>query len=749
MASTWNRALLEQAGRVLGRETRAVGCSVLLGPMINLHRLPINGRSYETFSEDPWLAGMLGAAVIRGIQAEGVAACVKAMAANSQQKHQEAISSDASELTLRELYLRVFELAIEEGQPAAVMTSYNKINGTYPSEDLWLLRDVIKGAWKFPGMIVSDWRAVHSSRALIAGLDIEMPGPGKHLHAEGVLRAIGTGAYSEELLDDNVRRILRLLLDYGQPDSPAPGLDSPENRATAMAVAEESIVLLKNDDALLPIDLAAVGRILVVGPNAAHARLGGGGSASVTPFYSISPLDGIRELHDDVQYIEGCSLVGTMQPIADALHHVDESGELRPGLLAEYFNHDADQNLVGPVLRAHEQQVDFSWGWASPGTGVDRDRYTARFTGFIMPAASGVHRVGVFAQEGVVRLTLAGRTVVDTMAEAATMSHENFETDYRTTYHVEPIDLVAGELVAVELEYEKRVARAAVRLEWETPGMQPSEQLRAAAAAADVVIVCAGLSNLFEGGGNDRSEIGLPQAQQDLINMMAAVNRRTVVVLFNGGPVAMPWETRVPAILEAWYPGQEGGRALARLLFGLADPSGRLPDSLVRQLDDHASIANYPGDGLSAPFTEGMFIGYRHLDAAGIEPHFPFGYGLGYTSFAVDAPRIHVTSADARQPSASVEVDVRNVGDRDGAHVVQLYLRRVDGAADRPGNELRGFEKLTVPAGGQAIVRFHLGQREFETWDDASRAWHIAAGDYDVLVGNHSRDLKSTRLRLV
>lgn len=754
MASTWNRELMERAGRVLGRESRALGCSLLLGPMINLHRIPLNGRSYETFSEDPWLAGLLGAGVIRGIQAEGVGACVKAMAVNSQQRDQQVISSDVSERALRELYLRTFQFAIEHGDPVAVMTSYNTINGIYPSEDPWLLSQVVKGEWDYRGLVVSDWRAVHRIRALTAGLDIEMPGPGKHLHRDGVLGAMAEGLHAESQLDDTVRRLLHLLVAFGESDAagaPAaasPGLDSAENRATALAIAiaEESIVLLKNEGGLLPLDRAATKRILVVGPNAVHARLGGGGSASVTPFYAVSPLEGIRELCGDAaQYIEGCSLVGSMAPIRAALAHHGDAGALRAGLIAEYFN-GAPEGV--PVRRETVPAIDFSWGWASPGTGVHREGFTVRYRGVIAPEQSGVHRIGVVAQEGVVRLTIGGRQVLDTAEDALDMRPENFEENYRTTYHVEELDLIAGEPVPLELKYTKRVVRAALRLEWETPGDPPGDALITAAREADAVIVCAGLSNLFEGGGKDRADLELPAAQSELIRVVADANPRTVVVLVNGGPVTMPWEPAVPANLEAWYPGQEGGRAIARILFGETDPSGRLPDSLVRRLEDHASAGNYPGDGSSARFAEELFIGYRHLDAAGIEPHFPFGFGRGYTTFAIDAPTARVESASLEDPRVVVQSRVTNTGIRHGSEVVQLYLRRVGAPADRPLRELRGFEKVPLAPGDSADVTFELGVRELEHWDAKTGGWDVAPGEYEVLVGRHSRSLDGAVIRL-
>ena len=756
MASTWNEALLETAGRVIGRETRALGCSLLLGPKINIHRHPLNGRSFETFSEDPWLAGLLGAAVIRGIQAEGVGACVKAVAANNQQRDQETISSEVDEFTLRELYLRAFQLAIERGRPSAVMTSYNKLNGEYPSESRFLLREIIKGEWAFPGMIVSDWRATHGIKALAAGLDLEMPGPGKHLHRRGILNALAGGLIREADLDDAVERILLVLLAYGRAeDDPASNegnLDTPENRAAALAVAEESIVLLKNKNNLLPLNPDTLRRLLVIGPNAAHARLGGGGSASVTPFYSISPLEGIRELCGPdvvIDYLEGCSITGTMEPVSDSLFHRDSTGQLIPGLKAEFFN--SKDTGTSPVAATWiVPKVDYSWGWASPGADVNRNQFAVRFTGVIVPSVTGRYRLGVFAQEGALRLTVDGRSVRDTW-EPASPGVDNFEANYRNTYADEAFDFTAGVPVAIDLHYGKRAARAAIRLEWEIPGACSNDKIVSSARAADAVIVCAGLSNLLEGGAQDRADIDLPAAQVRLIETLVAANPRTIVTLFNGGPLALPWEPLVPAILEAWYPGQEGGRALARILFGVTSPSGRLPDTLARRLEDHASIRNYPGDGRTVRYEEGLFVGYRHFDAAGIEPHYPFGFGLGYTTFTISPP-VAEPDTSARTDSSfqriRIKTTVLNTGSRSGKEVIQLYMRPLNATPGRPQKELRAFQKVALAPGEQREIHFTLGTQEFSHWDEKSDTWICPKGTYEILIGPHSRNLSGILVHL-
>lgn len=742
MASTWNETLMRRVGEALGRETRALGCSMMLGPMINLHRVPLNGRSFETFSEDPVLAGRLGAAIIRGIQSVGVAACVKSVTANNQQRDQEKNSSEVDERTLRELYLRAFEIAHDLGRPAAIMTSYNRLNGRTTAESPWLLTEVIKGEWGFDGLIVSDWRAVRSPAALTSGLDVEMPGPGKWLNTQAVLRAVADGTLTAAQLDEKVARILGVLLTYGRDETDTAGgaLDTPEHRTLAREVAEESIVLLKNDGGLLPLDRREIRKLLVVGPNASEARIGGGGSASVTPFYSVSPLAGLRELLGDaveVQFLEGCSIVGTMEPVRSGLEHLNGDGGWHGGLRAEFFN---DGDTAGtPDAAWVVPDVNCSWGWAAPGPGVRRTNYAVRFSGRLVPRATGVHKFGVFAQEGCVRFRTGGDWLVNEWPGEA-----SFEDDYSSRYRVVEVELTAGVPVEITLEYAKRAARGAARLEWQEPGA-PDPLIRVAEAAkwADAVVVCAGLSNLLEGGSRDRADMDLPASQQKLIETCAAANPRTVVVLNNGGPLAMPWADRVPAVLEAWYPGQEGGRAIARMLFGDVNPSGRLPDTLARRFEDHASSRNYPGDGTRVVYEEGLHVGYRHFDAAGVEPHFPFGFGLSYTTFRVERPQLH-----ARDGAARISARVTNTGARPGQCVVQFYVGAPSGGAvPRPPKELRGFRKVMLEPGASAEVAYEPSPRDFAHYE-VGQGWRVEPGEYQLLVGEHSRSLAGVAVRV-
>jgi beta-glucosidase len=403
-------------------------------------------------------------------------------------------------------------------------------------------------------------------------------------------------------------------------------------------------------------------------------------------------------------------------------------------LKAEFFNHGEMSGAPDAAWKVDE--VNFSWGWAAPGPGVLRSNYAARFSGRLVPPVSGHYRLGVFGQEGCLRLFLDGQCVYDAWPTDAT-----FEDDYVTRYSIVESDFTAGEPVEIVLEYGKRAARGAVRLEWEVPGRpDPIQSAVAAAGRADAVVICAGLSNLFEGGSRDRTSLDLPEAQQRLIEAVAGANRRSIVALFNGGPVVMPWEPKVSALLEAWYPGQEGGRALAKIIFGETNPSGRLGDTIPHRLEDHASARSYPGDGRRVVYREGLFIGYRHFDSAGIEPHFPFGFGLGYTTFSIDAPALE----SDREGKVKIKTSVRNTGRIAGKEVVQLYVRPPASDPARPRQELRAFQKVELAPGESREITFTLVERDFAVYDLEKRGWHVPPGAYEILVGSHSRNLQGS-----
>jgi beta-glucosidase len=622
MAATWDTELSESEGHAIGQEVKGLGRNMILGPTVNINRTPLWGRNFEGYGEDPYLATRMAVAYIKGVQSEGVIATVKHFAANNQEFERHRINAEVDERALQEIYFPAFKAAVQEAGVWSVMSAYNKLNGAYCAENPALLNDVLQKQWAFKGFVVSDWGSTYSTAGTVnAGMDLEMPGGepmkawlakpktqasgngGGWLLAEKVLPEISSGKISATTIDDNVGRMLRVMFISGQFDKPhsAGGeIDTPEQRALARKASTESIVLLKNSGNLLPLDPAKIHSVVVIGPSAAVARTGGGGSSLVTPKYSITPLKGIQ----------------------------DRAGE--------------------------RLQVSYALG-------------------------------------------------------------VSMEAD-------DPADDPAKE----------------------TP--EAREQLRNeavnAAAKADAAVIVVGRSPELESEGFDIKSLDLPAGQDDLIEAVAKVNKNTVVVINAGGPVVMSrWIAQVPAILDLWYGGQEAGNAIADVLFGDANPSGKLPVSFVKQWKDSPAYGHYPGENLQVDYAEGVYVGYRYFDKHKIEPLFPFGYGLSYTQFDYSDLKV---APDHVSPGKPVEVSLRvhNGGSRSGAEVVELYVHDGHSSVDRPTQELKGFRRIDLAPGETKDVHFTLDRSAMAFYSTAKKDWVAEPGQFDVLLGSSSRDIK-------
>jgi len=740
-ASTWNRELVQDVGAAIGRETRALGAAILLAPMVNIHRTPLGGRNYETYSEDPFLTGSMASSFIQGVQSEHIGAVIKAATANNQQTNQSQLSVEVSERALREIYLPGFRIPVLESNPWGIMTSYNALNGESTSASNHLINDIIKNDWQYPGFVVSDWRGTHSLKALYAGTDLEMPGPGKVLTKAAILKEIERGNFTEEELDSRVSRILAAIIKTKSLDNDKSGLnaewDTPRHHAIAQKAAEEAIILLQNKGRLLPLDIKDIKTVAVIGPNAREARLGGGGSASVTACHTVSPLDGIQnycKVPVKVLFEEGCAMKGGM-PIIYTEYLTTMDGDYRAqGVKGEYFR---GKELMGdPVLVRFDDKIDFSWGWAAPCREVDKGDYSVRWTGQVMPPVTGEYNIGVHCTEGGVRFYLDGVLLIDQWGDPY---NENFEAGFKKISESVRIKMKEGVPREVRVEFHKKANRNSVRLVWEIPGKEdPIVEAVNMAKESDVAIVFAGLSNLYEGGMQDRESLLLPDQQNKLIRSVARANPNTIVVLINGTPVAMPWMEEVPSILEAYYPGQEGGNAIARIIFGEVNPSGKLPETFPQQLKDNPSYGNFPGDPENVRYEEGIYVGYRHYDINDIEPLFPFGYGLSYTTF--EYGNLRVERLD--NGSVNVEAEIRNTGSVAGKEVVQLYIRDLESTIDKPDKELKGFTKVLLEPGQSKHVSMALTRDQFAYFDRGNDQWIVEPGEFEILIGASSRDIR-------
>ncbi len=718
LGATWDVDLVRRVGGGLAVETRAKGAHVLLGPTVNLQRTPLGGRHFECFSEDPVLTAQLCVAYVTGLQAGGVAACVKHLVANDQEEDRFEISSELDERTLREVSLLPFEHGLRGAGAWSTMAAYNRLHGTHCSQHERLLTTILRDEWGWDGVVISDWFAVHATvEPALAGLDLEMPGPAIHWGA-ALAEAVADGRVPRAVVDAKRERLALLGRRTGADHTP-PGVDGPGGAPAEVALAREAAVaaqtLLRNEAVdgrpVLPLD-AAGGTIAVLGPNADREVIQGGGSARVTPTDVATIADGLRERFGDRVVVEEGVRATRGTPALDGRHLRRADGTV--GVDVEIL---APDGTVRDRLAPRDFRVVFL-DEADPG--ADSAGFTGRASATFTPVHSGTHRFKV-KTNGEVTFTVAG---------------ERLEPADAT------IDLVAGTPVPVELVAQ--VTEPGMRLAAEVRCAQPEaadafERAVASAAAAEVAIVVVGLDNDWETEGRDRTSLDLPGRQVELVRAVASVQPRTVVAVVAGSPVDLSWALEVPALLWCWLPGQEGGRAVADVLSGDADPGGRLPCTFPARLADTPALLDTPPDPGVLRYQEGVFAGHRWYDVREIEPAFPFGHGLSYSTFALSAPRAAATV----EPGGVVvvEVDVANTGDRAGTEVVQLYVGDVEASVRRPIRELRGFAKVALEAGASTTVSLELTMRDLAFWDAATSCWRAEPGEMVLWAGRSSRSL--------
>ncbi len=726
LGATWDLDLAHRFGVAIGHEYRNQGRRMWLGPCVGLVRVPHGGRNFESFGEDTHLNSRFAVATIEGAQSQDLIACVKHYACNNQDYERFTIDIQVDERTLHELYLPVFKAAVQEAGVWSVMSAYNQVNGHYCTASNYLQNEVLKARWGFRGFVVSDWGAVHDTVGPAnAGLDLEMDleqPVGKYWGHGKLLEAVKAGDVTESTIDDKVQRILRAMASVGALDDQwePQRRKLPASRTLAREIARDGIVLLKNERDLLPLDANQQQTIAVIGPNHLEGRTGGGGSSRVTPPYAIGPLEGLREAASDrVKFaaMHGVMPAGEAPPAVDGTWLSPPTGD-GTGLRGEYF---ANRELQGePVLTRRDAMVNFRWSHESPGPGLPGDGFSVRWTGFITPPATGEYYVGASSDDGA-RLTFDGERVIDDWSDHALRRNER------------KLQLEGGRRYPIVLEYYENGGEAAVVLSCR-PATNDFEAAVAAARDADAVILCVGLSAAVEGEGGDRESMDLDAEQQRLLEAVTAANQNTIVVIIAGSQVGMtPWGDDAAAVLQAWYPGQEGGHAIADLVFGKHSPSAKLPMTFIRNWKDHPCYGHYPGN----VYREGLFMGYRHFDKHDVEPLFPFGFGLSYTTFELSDLQCKVTD----DGGAEVTLRVRNTGERAGAEVVQCYVRDVESSVVQPVQALKSFAKVMLQPGEQRQVKLSLPPTAFAFYDAEQDQWRVEPGAFELRVGTSSRDL--------
>jgi beta-glucosidase len=737
VGSTWNPALVRDMGAALAAEARSKNVHVLLGPTVCIVRTPLAGRTFESFSEDPLLTARIAGAYVEGVQGGGVACCIKHFACNDQEHERMTISAEVDERALREIHLVAFEHAVREAGVWSVMTAYNKVNGVYCGEQPDLIGGVLRREWGFDGLVMSDWFGAHSTApAALAGLDLEMPGPSAWL-GPTLAAAVRSGEVDESVVDGQVRNVLRLMGRVGileggatSPDEEEED-DDPGRRAVARQVAVEGTVMLVNDG-LLPLDGADVGSVAVIGPNAAQLAMGGG-SSEVTPHRRRRVDEALAERLPGASVVSevGCRIDRGLPPI-DLRLLAEET------LRIDYFD---NADLSGPPVgtgAAHTARVL----WIGPPLPeLSVGACSVRLSSTFVPEVSGAWRLGL-ESAGRAVLRLDGDVVVDNSDPVRGSSFYGAGS--------EPVevtmDLAAGRSYELAVDVWPRSSSSPIM--GARIGASPPDtgdefgRAVAAAAAADVAVVVVGSNGQWESEGHDRPDLSLPGRQRELVEAVLAVNRRTVVVVNAGSPVEMPWASDAGAVLMTWYPGEEGADALADMLVGLAEPSGRLPVTFPARVEDGPAGLGvegdrYPGVEGKVVYGEGVLVGYRFYETTRLAPLFPFGFGLSYGDLAV---------SDVTADGDGVSVTVVNNRERRGTEVVQVYVRAPESLVRRPDRELAGFAKVVLDAGARSTVHVPLGADAFRYWDVDTHGWRSDPGRYEVLVGTSSRHIVASTI---
>ncbi|HEV2326335.1 MAG TPA: glycoside hydrolase family 3 C-terminal domain-containing protein [Terracidiphilus sp.] len=739
LAATWDPTFARKLGQSLGKDARARDVNFLLGPGVNIARAPVGGRNFEYLSEDPYLNGDLDVPFIEGVQSEGVAATVKHYALNNEEFNRHNASSDIDERTMREIYLPGFEAAVTKGHVDAVMNSYNLINGVHATQNPVINLQILKGDWGFKGVLMSDWAATYDGVAAANnGLDLEMPSP-RFMNEQTLVPAVHDGRVKESTIDDKVLRLLRVELRYGwtkRPQfDPADSTYSVADRAVALQGALESITLLKNEDHLLPLDPARIKTIAIVGPDAWPAVPGGGGSSHATAFDPVSTVTGIANFlgpNVHVLYSRG------LPEMQDVFRQTHWQGDVKIESFPDAdFSGEPQTTNAGSIAAMGPMMMR-----GRPGAAQHSIRYTTSFKAdqagpYLLLASGG--RADSF------KVLIDGKQQLEQPAAEG-------EVPQSAT-----INLTAGQTVSVEADVVSPFAGAGFSLGMAYAPSLVSDDAKKFASIADVVVVCAGFDAETEGEGHDRT-FKLPWGQDALIEAMAAANPHTIVTLTGGGGMeTAPWLDKVPVLLHTWYPGQEGGTAVAEILFGKHDPEGKLPVTFDRSWPDSASYDWYYPKGPDTPLHEAapdgkpidytiqhiqygdkLMVGYRYWTTMHKQPLFPFGFGLSYTTFRFS--NLHAPSTAAADAEVPVSFDVTNTGKVDGAEVAQLYVSDPSAKVDRPERELKGFEKVRLAPGETRNVTLTLDPRSFSYWNEAQHKWTIDPGKFIIRVGDSSEN---------
>jgi beta-glucosidase len=733
-AATWDTALNYKLGVALGRDCRSRDVNFLLAPGVNIARAPMNGRNFEYMGEDPFLASQLAVSYINGVQSQGVVATVKHFVANNQEYDRDNVSSDIDERTMHEIYLPAFKAAVQKANVGAVMNSYNLVNGVQASHNSYINNIILKEQWGFTGILMSDWNSVHDGLAAFkGGTDLEMPG-NTYMTAKNLMPAFESGEITEAMINDKVSRILRVCFEYAFFDRPQL-IDSiphndPSSAQVALELARSGIVLLKNENNILPVNSNTVKKIAVIGPNGDTYNTGGG-SSRTTPFYAVSCFEGLKNLATgiEVNYTMG---IPSLNNLSDKAVFYSEPGSSVRGLMAEYFN---NRELAGkPQAVRIDKTIDNEWVQTPDIPGIGQDNFSARWTGVIRPEKTTAYKFTVRGDDGY-RLWIDNEKIIDLWSEHGPIVSNKI------------IELEAGKEYKVKLEYFESGGDASITFAWYEPKDENFDEAVELATNSDLAIVCIGFNHQIEHEGAERP-FEIPEIHDSLISYVTRVNPNTIVILNAGGNVYMEnWLPKVKGLIHAFYPGQEGGAALAEIILGKVNPSGKLPVSFEKKWEDNPTYNNYydQDNDKRVQYNEGLLLGYRYYDTKNVEPMFPFGFGLSYTTFKYSKLKVKINQS-SNNFMVKVTFNITNTGDIDGAEIAQLYVSDLNSPVLRPAKELKGFLKTFLKAGETKEVTINLDETAFSYYKTDMKQFDYDPGEFEILIGASSQDVRLRKI---
>ncbi|QGI71242.1 hypothetical protein CEK26_003579 [Fusarium fujikuroi] len=759
LAATWSHDMMREAGDLIARGCHAKSAHVWLGPTTNTQRSPLGGRGFESFSEDPLLSGSLASALICNVQKNGIACSPKHFVANDMEHERTLVDCRISPRALREIYLLPFQIAIRDADPWAIMTAYNKVNGQHMSEHQEILQQILRNEWGYQGCIMSDWFGTYSTAAAINnGLDLEMPGPTEQ-RGKQVATALGVGKISSSTIDARAASVLKLadrvrasrILESGPESCP----DTNQDRSVLRRLATESVVLLKNDGHILPfrVDKKAK-QTVVIGPNSQKSFFCGGGSASLRPTRVVSILEGLQgQVEQPLEHAEACQIYNQLPVLGDIVTAPDGT---RGQFLMKFYTSPPTMRLNNSEITGAREAIDVLrlddsnvvlYDYSNPAA-PDNVVY-ATITADLVVENTDMYAFSLTVA-GTATLYLDDDLIVDNSHDQKRgTSFFGSGSDERINH----VQLVASRVYKLRVEFGSATTSSltkagapvfgagGVRIGCARYSDESRELDRVVelAKAADQVVVCVGLGPEWESEGSDRSLYELPGRQNELISKVTGVNKNVVVIIQSGTPVSGPWD-QVPAVMQTWYGGNELGHGIADIVFGRESPSGKLPLSWPRVIEDNPSFLSHTSEAGICYYNEDIFVGYRFYEVTKRKVQWPFGFGLSYASFILGQPSVQIRGSGV-EASMLVTVPVRNNSvTTSGKEVIQVYMSCVTpSAVKRPIKELKGFTKLFVPASEmrQATIEIPL-KTAVSVWDVTTDSWLMESGTYKLSVGNSS-----------